>query len=208
MSTDLIRGVLASMGLPAHIDWDELIQVGHIEIALATPRYDATKGASLETFLWTRVRSAVLEELRRIDPRTRDQRRQHRAVIEATDRLRNRLLREPRRSEVLAELGWDDALLRKVETDAVEVAGIDPDELLEVAAAQPGPYDIVLKRERAQLVAEAIAQLPPNHRTTLLHWLDGRENTQTALLMNRSAQRVGQLIDGAIERLTNLVGGK
>lgn len=57
--------------LPANVELDDLVQTGWIAVYAALPRYDATRGASLETFAARRALGGMLDELRRGGPLSR-----------------------------------------------------------------------------------------------------------------------------------------
>ncbi|MBV1930095.1 MAG: sigma-70 family RNA polymerase sigma factor, partial [Porticoccaceae bacterium] len=58
--------------LPAHIEVDDLTQVGLIGLLDAAKNYNPTLGASFETYATLRIRGSMIDDLRRNDwvPRT------------------------------------------------------------------------------------------------------------------------------------------
>ena len=53
--------------LPPSVQPDDLIQAGMIGLLEASRNYDATQGASFETYAGIRIRGAMLDEIRRSD---------------------------------------------------------------------------------------------------------------------------------------------
>ena len=53
--------------ISSHFDADDFISVGIEALIRAIDRYDADRGVALESFVWTRVQGAVMDELRRQD---------------------------------------------------------------------------------------------------------------------------------------------
>jgi len=51
--------------VPAYMELDELIQVGMMGLLEASRVYDASKGVDFENFAHSRVRGAMLDEVRR-----------------------------------------------------------------------------------------------------------------------------------------------
>ena len=51
--------------LPASVQADDLIQAGMIGLLEASRNYDASQGASFETYAGIRIRGAMLDEIRR-----------------------------------------------------------------------------------------------------------------------------------------------
>ena len=70
----LVSSIVArlAMTLPEHVDQDDLYSAGLVGLLQALRNYDPTCGASFETYARTRVRGAMLDELRKMDwvPRT------------------------------------------------------------------------------------------------------------------------------------------
>lgn len=91
--------------VPANVDIDDLIQVGMIALMEAYGRWDKDAEASIETWLTIRVKGALIDELRRQDHLPRPVRDKVKAVERARRTVEQRELREPRSSEVAAELG-------------------------------------------------------------------------------------------------------
>src|SRR5262245_4780315 len=91
--------------LPANVQVDDLIQAGLIGLLEAARGFDATKGASFETFAGIRIRGAMIDEVRRGDWAPRSVHRNARRVQEAMTRLEKRLGRDATDQEVANELG-------------------------------------------------------------------------------------------------------
>lgn len=65
---------LLMMRLPPCIEFDDLVQVGHLGALDAQQRYEPTV-AQFNTYATYRIRGAMVDYLRSVDPLTRDQRR-------------------------------------------------------------------------------------------------------------------------------------
>lgn len=75
--------------LPASVVRDDLIQAGMLGLLEAAKRYDATKGASFETFVSIRIKGAMLDEVRKSDWAPRSVHRNARRVSAAIAKLEN-----------------------------------------------------------------------------------------------------------------------
>ena len=53
--------------LPAHIEEDDLLSAGALGLLGAVDRFDPARGVKFETFAITRIRGAILDELRKMD---------------------------------------------------------------------------------------------------------------------------------------------
>ncbi len=71
--------------LPSHVKSEDLINSAIIGLYEAICRFDPNAGASFETFATRRVRGAVLDDLRAMDPLSRTQRDKVSAVEKAMD---------------------------------------------------------------------------------------------------------------------------
>lgn len=73
----------------------------------------------------------------------------------------------------------------------------------EEVAQEPAADEVVIGRERARMLAEAVAALPPKMGQAFrLHKLEGRSQAETAQVMGVSVKMVEQHISAAIKNLT------
>ncbi len=70
-----VRSIAGMISRRYHVDVEDLIQEGLLEAWLAIPRYDGKTG-SLAGWCSIRARGAMYDYLRRIDPLSRDHRRE------------------------------------------------------------------------------------------------------------------------------------
>jgi RNA polymerase sigma factor for flagellar operon FliA len=104
-------------GLPAHVGVEELISSGLEALIRSLDRYDPGKGATLEQFLWTRIRGAIMDELRRQDWAPRSLRRTEREVSRARRDFRAIHRRQPSDEEVSEAVGITEQKLRAHQRD-------------------------------------------------------------------------------------------
>jgi RNA polymerase sigma factor for flagellar operon FliA len=101
--------------LPASCEVDDLISCGIETLIGAIDRYDPSKGASLEAYLWTRIHGAVLDELRRRDWAPRSLRRLERELARARETFVGAHGRAPTRTELADMMKMSKAELRDKE---------------------------------------------------------------------------------------------
>lgn len=103
----LVHAVAKRVGvsLPAHIDDEDLISYGLFGLMDAMEKFDLDKGVKFETYASTRIRGAIIDELRTIDWIPRSVRSQVRDINQAINRLEADLQREPTDQEVADLLG-------------------------------------------------------------------------------------------------------
>lgn len=91
--------------LPASVEVDDLMQAGMMGLLDAVRRYQQTPDAQFETYAVTRIRGAMLDELRSQDWLPRSVRSKTRSIEQAIHALTHRLLRAPAESEIAEEMG-------------------------------------------------------------------------------------------------------
>src|SRR3954467_13427288 len=93
-----------SSGLPAHVDESDLISYGRIGLINAIERFDVDREIKFETYAITRIKGAILDELRALDWVPRSVRARGREIECANGKLEHRLHRTPSEEEMAAEL--------------------------------------------------------------------------------------------------------
>ena len=99
--------------IPQVMDVDELIQVGMIGLIEASQSFDASRGVDFEIFARTRIRGAILDEVRRISVLPRSAISHIRETNEATQELATELGRAPTQGELADFMGKDAADYQK-----------------------------------------------------------------------------------------------
>jgi len=93
--------------LPSHaaLELDDLINSGVLGLLDAVDKYDPTKNTKFGTYVEFRIRGAILDLLRGLDPVTRTVREKSNQLQKTTRALELRLGRPPEREEVASEMG-------------------------------------------------------------------------------------------------------
>ncbi len=90
--------------LPASVELDDLMQAGMMGLLDAVRRYQQTVEAQFETYAITRIRGAMLDELRSQDWLPRSVRSKTKCIEQAMHQLGHRLLRPATEAEIAQEL--------------------------------------------------------------------------------------------------------
>ena len=90
--------------LPSSVDFDDLVGAGNLGLVEAARRFDPAKGASFGAFAKHRIRGAIIDSLRRIDPVSRTLRSQQKGAERATTELMANLGRCPTEAETARRL--------------------------------------------------------------------------------------------------------
>jgi RNA polymerase sigma factor for flagellar operon FliA len=194
--------------LPANVQVDDLLQAGMIGLLEASKKYDASKGASFETFVGIRIRGSMLDEVRKGDWAPRSVHRNSRMVSEAIRKIEARTGREAKDQEVAADLQLSLEDYYGMLSDTMGSRLFSFDDLLQdteyqdhVSAEQEPSRD--LEDERFQLaLAEAITNLPERERLVLALYYDEELNLkEIGEVLGVSESRVCQIHSQCAARL-------
>src|SRR6195952_2083920 len=93
-----------SSGLPAHVEEADLISYGLLGLINAIERFDLTREIKFETYAITRIKGAIIDELRALDWVPRSVRARAREIEKAHAKLEHQLHRTPTDDEMAREL--------------------------------------------------------------------------------------------------------
>ncbi len=195
--------------LPAHVSLNDLVSAGLLGVVEGFLRFDPARLESLDAYLDHRIRGAMMDELRRVDPLTRVQRGFARELGRASRDLSAQ--RGAATEEALAgALDLDVGELRRrvaqLATATSLHATADEDGTDRVADQGPAPDESAAASEARSLLAHATAALPPREREVLrLYYEESRTLREIGTAMSVSESRVSQLHSQAIRRLRALL---
>src|SRR6201996_6900490 len=108
--------------VPAHVHRDDLASAGYAALVTAAQAFDESRGIPFGRFAATRVRGALLDELRLMDWATRSVRARARRAEVARQELTAKLGRTPSATELGELLGMGAGELSGVEDDVQRAA--------------------------------------------------------------------------------------
>src|SRR3954471_13493493 len=91
-------------GLPSHVEDADLISYGLVGLICEIERFEPERGIKFETFAMTRIRGAIIDELRSLDWVPRSVRSRAREIEAAQAKLEHELQRVPTEAELAAKL--------------------------------------------------------------------------------------------------------
>jgi RNA polymerase sigma factor for flagellar operon FliA len=205
----LVREVLGRV--PSHVNRDDLTSAGMAALVTAARGFDPERGIPFNRFAATRIRGALIDELRSLDWASRSVRHRARQVETTRQDLTGTLGRVPTNPEIAAALGVAVDELTSVEEDVQRAvvlslqgftAGAADDMVTERTA---GPEDLLIHRERIGYLHQAIQALPERLRAVVSgYFLDERPMAEIAAELGVTESRVSQL---RAEALTLLKDG-
>jgi RNA polymerase sigma factor for flagellar operon FliA len=205
--------------LPASVELDDLIQAGMIGLLDAVRRYQETADAQFETYATSRIRGAMLDELRSQDWLPRSVRSKAKRVEQAVAKLNQQLMRAPTEGEIAAhlEMPLDEYQELLYDAQGVQIVhyedfgsengsdGQDGDwSTGAVTGSNQGqnPLDAVLAGDFRHVLVEAISALPDREKLLLsLYYEQGLNLKEIGAVMNVTEARVCQLRTQATTRL-------
>ena len=192
--------------LPASIERDDLEQVGMIGLLEAGERYSAEGGAAFATFAALRIRGAMLDELRRGDRLSRNDRRDARRLDSISRRLHAELGRAPLDAEAAAALGMPLAAVQQLRARVLQASSAPPadedGEQPQAPDSKPGPATTFGAAQRRAALAAAIQALPPRERAVIeAVYRDGISAREVAARVGVTESRISQLLAQTIARL-------
>lgn len=110
-------------GMPNNVETCDLVSYGILGLIDAIDKFDPDRGVKFETYVPSRIRGAIFDELRLLDWAPRSIRTKSRAIENATSKLENELRRRPDDEEMAAELGVTRLRLAKTRGE-IDVGGI------------------------------------------------------------------------------------
>lgn len=198
------------MRMPASVQVDDLIQAGMIGLLEAAQKYDASKGASFETYAGIRIRGAIVDEMRRGDWAPRSVHRNSRRIQQAISQVEGRTGRDAQDSEVAGELGIElDEYFAMLQDSASsrlfsyeETFGDDDSHDNLPSMAFLGPLEGLQRDSLKQSLAQAINQLPDREKLVLALYYDEELNLkEIGQIIGVSESRVSQIHSQAAMRL-------
>jgi RNA polymerase sigma factor FliA len=194
--------------LPASCEVDDLISCGIETLIGALDRYDPSKGASLEPYLWTRIHGAVLDELRRRDWAPRSLRRFERDLVKAQETFTGAHGRPPTRVELASMMNMTPAELREKEyeirrSDLTSLSslavrdgstGIELIETIEADDPEIDPEQQAAREEARAKFRRAFERLSPREReVAVLLYVQNLTLREIGEVLEVSESRVSQI---------------
>ena len=216
---DLVTSHLALVGhiaretaarLPRHLDTDDLLGAGALALVQAARSFDPGLGVPFARFASTRIRGAMIDQMRSRDWATRSVRARARSLAGITEELTAALQRTPTEAELAAASGMSETEIRQVQhgTDRATLLSLDPlavdDEGLaaSVRDVAPQPDDALIAAERMGYLRDAIAELPERLRDVVTsYYLQQQPLTDIAERLGVTQSRASQLRAEGLELL-------
>jgi RNA polymerase sigma factor for flagellar operon FliA len=205
------------VGLPPNIEQADLVSYGIFGLIDAIEKFDITRAIKFETYAISRIRGAIIDELRAIDWIPRSVRYKAREVERAYASLEGELHRTPTEPEVAERLGMSLDELHQVFSQVSYVNVVALDELLTVGGEKGDKLSLVdtLEDTKAEdpvaafeteetkfLLARAINQLPEREKIVVtLYYYEGLTLAEIGRVLGVTESRICQMHTKAVLQL-------
>jgi len=211
-----------SVGLPQNVEHADLVSYGMFGLIDAIDKFEPDRGFKFETYAISRIKGAILDELRSIDWVPRSVRSKVRSVEKAFAKLEAREGRAPTDEEVAAELGWTEPQFQQVLSqisvvgmaalDEILMVGGDRGEALTlgdtIADSSHGPTGAFEVTEVRQMLSQAINGMPEREKVVLtLYYYESLTLSEIGRVLGVTESRVCQIHTKAMIQLRSRLAG-
>lgn len=195
--------------LPDSVQVDDLIQAGMLGLLEALKNFDATQGASFETFAGIRIKGAMLDEVRRSDWTPRSVHKNSRMISEAIQAIESKTHSEARDADIARYLGLPADEYHRMLQDSASCRLFSVDELADsenhhydAPAEEDEPLADLEREGFQQALADAILRLPERESLVVSLYYDDELNLrEIGEVLGISESRASQICTQAVLRL-------
>jgi RNA polymerase sigma factor for flagellar operon FliA len=220
----LVKFVAGRLGasLPAHVDDQDLVSYGLLGLIGAIERFDPDREIKFETYAISRIKGAIIDELRSLDWVPRSVRTRAREIERAIVELERSLHRAPTDEEIAAKVGITTGELEDSlsEISRSSMAALDElwspsgggDQIALIDTIQddeaPNPESSLEQTEMKEALGEAIARLPEREKLVVtLYYYEELTLREIGEVLGVTESRVSQLHTKAVLRLKARLSG-
>jgi RNA polymerase sigma factor for flagellar operon FliA len=209
-----------AVGLPQSVDQADLVSYGMFGLIDAIDKFDLDRGIKFETYAATRIKGAIVDELRSADWVPRSVRAKARTVERAIASLEARLHRTPSDSELAEEMEVGERELNETLTQISFVGIVALDDVVGSGRDRDaptlgdtlpdrgqGPVAAYEVEEMKQILAGAINRLGDREKMVLtLYYYEGLTLADIGQVLGVTESRVCQIHTKAVLQLRSRIG--
>ncbi len=208
-----VAGRIAA-GLPQTVDQADLVSYGMFGLIDAITKFDLDRGFKFETYAISRIKGAILDEMRAVDWVPRSVRSKAKSVERAMAKLEAVLHRAPTDTEIAEELDLSVEQLGSIYKQISSLGMVALDEMLSfnggesltfgdtLADRREGPVSTYERIEMRQLLAEAINRMSEREKIVLtLYYYESLTLAEIGKVLGVTESRVCQIHTKAVLQL-------
>lgn len=215
-SAGLVKRIACHLAarLPSSVEMDDLLQAGMIGLLEAAGNFDASRGASFDTYAGIRIRGAMLDEVRKLDWTPRSVHQKHRQVSEAMRDIEAEAGRPATGQEIAERIGvsLDEYFAILSDTAGCRLFSLD-DSNDESGLSRDVPEDngespdqAVSRSQFREQLAAAIDRLPERERLVLSLYYEQELNLkEVGAVLGVTESRICQIHSQALIRLRSMI---
>jgi RNA polymerase sigma factor FliA len=207
----LVRRAVAELSarMPRHAPRDDLMSAGMVGLAQAARNYDESRGVPFHRYAATRIKGALLDELRTHDWASRPVRAKARQMEVTTEKLVAKFGRTPTAEEVAEAMGVQKSTIDGLNQDLHRATVLNYEAMIQSGESDSvllvddhDPEGDLLDRERNAYLVDAVKALPERLRIVVLgYFFEDRSMQEIGLELGVSESRVSQLRAEALDLL-------
>ncbi|MFC1538602.1 FliA/WhiG family RNA polymerase sigma factor [Candidatus Latescibacterota bacterium] len=204
-----------AIGLPNWIDKRDLISSGVIGLIDAAKNFNPQKGVKFTSFASSRIKGAIIDELRSLDWVPRSVREKSKLIEGTILKLIEELGRFPNDNEVAEELGWDEEKYNKSISQISGTTLLSLDEIITTSAAgdtitridtvkgdSRNPLKDIERRELLDNIVKVISGLSEQERLVIaLYYYEELTLKEIGMVVKVSESRISQIHTTAILKI-------
>jgi RNA polymerase sigma factor for flagellar operon FliA len=204
-------------GMPANVEHADLVSYGIFGLMDAIEKFDPSRGFKFETYAVTRIRGAIIDELRSIDWVPRSVRAKARRIEKAIRQLEQRLNRTPSDEELADELMVSTEELEDMLTSVSMTSMAALDDVLDIGDGESitlvdtleeenltSPEGNIDDQETRRQLREAIGRLSEREQKVLaLYYFENMTLAQVGDILGVTESRICQIHTKAVMSLRN-----
>ena len=215
-----------AVGLPASVEFDDLVGYGQFGLLDAINKYDTAKNVKFKTYAVTRIRGAIFDELRQMDWVPRSVRQKSREIEDAITTLESRLGRTATDEEIASSLNMSEdeyhrTVMKVSGTSVLSLNDVwysgDDNDNMSIGNNIESPSSLnpdikAANEEKKKIIAQAINELKKKKKMVIvLYYHEDLTFKEIGEVLEVSESRISQLHTKANLRLraklTNLRKG-
>lgn len=206
-----------SANLPQNVESADLVSYGIFGLIDAINKFDPSRAIKFETYAMSRIKGAIIDELRALDWVPRSVRHRSKELENAYIVLENKFKRVPTDEEVAELMNMTIKELHNLLTQLSYTSVVALEELWSVGSDKEDtvslidtvedtnctdPSEIFEHEEMKEILAEAIDRLPDREKTVIaLYYYEGLTLREIGEVLGVTESRVSQLHTKAVIRL-------